>query len=250
MYPLPAKIAVASFIPLFSLLFPVLAKQPAAGFARYMFKQMSAAAIDCPPEVIDEHSGRRVLCAGYAASFGTFKLDWEINQRRHDFPENVRPQSPWTLSGGGYRREYMVDSSPVTFIFDRSDSRLLAIYDPGDDIDTDGVEPEEPVRRSPREPGFGGVSLPELIPESKVEPLYPSEALERGLDGSVTLSVIIHEDGGVGEVTILAAEPEGIGFEEEAVRAVRRWRYEPSMYEGEAVEVRYTIYIPFVWTAH
>jgi TonB family protein len=214
-----------------------------------MFKQMKAAASDCPPEAIDQYSGRRVLCAGYAGSFGTFKLDWEINQRRHDFPEKAKPQSPWTLSGEGYRREYMVDGSPMTFIFDRSGSRLLAIYDPGDDIDTDGIEPEQPTRRSPREAGFGGVSLPELIPESKVEPLYPPEALEKGLDGSVTLSLIILEDGGVGEVILLAAEPEGLGFEEAAMLAVRRWRYEPSIYEGRPVEVRYTIYLSFVWTA-
>jgi len=229
--------------------FPAHAKQPAADFARYMFGHMGAVIIDCPLEILDEHADKWILCAGYAASFGIFKLDWENNQRRHDFPESVKPQTPWTLSGGRYSRDYMVDGSPLTFILDRGEGRLLAIYDPGDDIDTGAAEPEEPTPKVLKEAGFGGVTLPKLIPEWRVEPLYPSEAMERGLDGSVTLSVIIHEDGGVGAVTVLAAEPEGLGFEEAAVSAVRRWRYEPSTYEGSPVEVRYTIYIPFIWTA-
>jgi TonB family protein len=231
------------------LLVLLAASPPPAEFARYMFGHLDAPIIECPQELAEEHFPKTLICARYSAGFGIFKADWEVNLRRHDLPERVFSISHWRLSDGRYIRDYEVDGEPLTFVFDEGNSRLVAAYRPGDDDDTDAVEPDEGTRRAPLEAGFGGVTLPRLISESKVEPLYPHEAKEQGLKGSVTLSLIINRDGEVVEATLLAAEPAGIGFEEAALGAVRQWRYEPSTYEGKPVTVRYTIYVRFDWTA-
>jgi TonB family protein len=243
--PIPTSLV---FVFLLALIPTLPAQPPTADLARYMFRVLEAAVEECPEELSGEHDGKQVLCAAYASRFGVFKLDWESATRRYDFPDDVKSISHWTLGGGRYSRVYEAGGASVTFIYDGANNRLLAIYDRSDDFDNDAPEADTPDTEPLREPGFGGVSLPQLIPESKVEPIYPSEAGARELSGIVTLSLIIGEDGYVREATLLRAEPEGVGFEEAALEAVKQWRYRPSMLEGEAVEVRYTINVPFVWT--
>jgi TonB family protein len=237
--------AIALLVLVLSSTLGLSAGGPAEQFARYMFAHMGATGIDCPQEVAEKHPGRELLCAMYASDFGAFKTDWEINCRRHDLPDRVKPLSPWTLRGGSYWREYESGGAPLTFIFDSDGNLLMALFDIGEDLDTDGAVPEEAVRQAPLEPGFGGVSLPRLIPESRVEPVYPHEAKRLGLEGRVALGLIIDSDGAVEEATVLTCEPAGVGFEEAAIRAVRQWRYEPSLLEGVPVRVIYTVYIRF-----
>ena len=63
----------------------------------------------------------------------------------------------------------------------------------------------------------------------------PSEALAASAGGVVMLRLVIDEDGRVGEVCVLGVDPQGYGFEEAAVQAVRQWRFEPALVEGAAV---------------
>ena len=69
------------------------------------------------------------------------------------------------------------------------------------------------------------------------EVVYPPRARAKGVTGSVTLSLVVEADGSVGAIEILDATPPGV-FEDAAVAAVRRWRFEPGSYEGRAVAVR------------
>lgn len=75
----------------------------------------------------------------------------------------------------------------------------------------------------------------------KVSPDHPTEALVARRGGVVILRVLIREDGGVGEVCVVAVEPPGYGFEEAAVQAIHRWRFDPAIVDGMAVPA-YSIY--------
>jgi TonB family protein len=78
---------------------------------------------------------------------------------------------------------------------------------------------------------FGSVNGPRFA--RKVEPVYPPRARRLGLTGSVELMLSIDEKGRLTGVQVLA--PAGHGFDEEAVRAVRRSSFHPALKEGDAV---------------
>ena len=55
---------------------------------------------------------------------------------------------------------------------------------------------------------------------------YPQAAYEAGIEGVVTLRIVIGADGIVKEATVVKADPPG-WFEEAAVTGIKRWRYKP-----------------------
>lgn len=57
-------------------------------------------------------------------------------------------------------------------------------------------------------------------------PEYPKEAAARGAFGSVMMRLLVNEQGDVEAVDVLNAFPKGL-FEREAIRALKRWKYEP-----------------------
>lgn len=64
------------------------------------------------------------------------------------------------------------------------------------------------------------------LPLKRVPPEYPKKAAAQGLFGSVTMRLLINEQGHVDAVDVLNAFPKGV-FEKDAVRALKRWTYEP-----------------------
>ena len=91
--------------------------------------------------------------------------------------------------------------------------------------------------------GLEGVTEPELI--SKAAPNSPSQLRSAGLGGVVVLSAVVGADGSVSEPRVLYASRERLGLEEEAMRAVRGWRYAPARQDGKPVPVIYSILIEF-----
>ena len=65
---------------------------------------------------------------------------------------------------------------------------------------------------------------------------YPTDAKRKGVEGYVTLSLLINETGDVRQVRVLESEPAGV-FDLAAVDAVRQWHFEPARYQGEQVKV-------------
>ncbi len=88
----------------------------------------------------------------------------------------------------------------------------------------------------PRVAGFGGVSVPRLIAESRVDPLRSTRARLERVAGIVTLEIVVQKDGSVREAVALSAEPDGYDFGASAVEAVRQWRFEPAVFEGRPVD--------------
>ncbi len=69
-----------------------------------------------------------------------------------------------------------------------------------------------------------------------VEAAYPEEAAARGIEGVVRLSLVIDESGKVADATVV--ERAGHGFDEAALEAVRRFRFEPARLNGHPIAVQ------------
>lgn len=90
-------------------------------------------------------------------------------------------------------------------------------------------------------------SLPDVQPARlvhHVEPEYPPAAFRQRIEGVVELAITIETDGSVTDVEVVSAEPPGI-FEDAAMQAVRRWRYEPRKVDGTPTESRAHVRIDF-----
>ena len=88
----------------------------------------------------------------------------------------------------------------------------------------------------------GNVSYAKVI--QKVEPIYPADLQAQGIEGTVLLSAIISKDGAPSALRPqnTAVNPE---FFTAAMDAVSQWRYQPTLLNGEPVEVLTTIAVDF-----
>lgn len=68
-------------------------------------------------------------------------------------------------------------------------------------------------------------------PIVRVEPRYPPAAARDGIEGWVQLRFTIDETGGVTDIEIIDANPRRV-FDQEARRALARWRYAPRIIDG------------------
>jgi periplasmic protein TonB len=92
----------------------------------------------------------------------------------------------------------------------------------------------------PYRPG-SGVTPPRLVREVKAE--YTEDARRRGIQGEVTVEVVISRDGAVSNVRLLRGL--GHGLDEQAIRAVRQWRFTPATRRGTPVDVIVEIDVEF-----
>jgi TonB family protein len=98
--------------------------------------------------------------------------------------------------------------------------------------------------------GFGGgayrpgnnVSTPTLI--SQVRPNYTSEAMQRKIQGTVILEVVV-DCGGVPAAMRVVRSLDPQGLDDEAMRAVRLWRFKPGRMGETPVDVLVTIVLDF-----
>jgi protein TonB len=75
-----------------------------------------------------------------------------------------------------------------------------------------------------------------------VNPIYPGLARQAGIDGLVKLHAIIGKDGTIQELSLISGHPLLV---QAALDAVRQWRYEPTLVNGQAVEVDTAIEVFF-----
>ncbi len=87
----------------------------------------------------------------------------------------------------------------------------------------------------------GGVTPPRLL--SKVEPAYTEEARMAKYSGTVVLQVEVWPDGQAHNITVRRGL--GLGLDEEAVKAVQKWRFEPGTRDGQQVPIAATLEVNF-----
>lgn len=106
-------------------------------------------------------------------------------------------------------------------------------------------DPQPPVAATGPLYPVGNVTLPVLIQQSKLQPVYPELARGARIEGRVTLQAIVLADGSVAEVTVLHCISPEVGFEEAAIEAIEQWRYEPALLNGRPVDVYLTVVVEF-----
>lgn len=93
--------------------------------------------------------------------------------------------------------------------------------------------PPPPKPKAPKRIRLGGqVQAAKLI--SKPNPIYPPLAKMARIQGSVRLEAVISRGGAIKDLKVLSGHPLLV---KAALDAVQRWRYQPTMLNGEPVEV-------------
>ncbi len=81
--------------------------------------------------------------------------------------------------------------------------------------------------------GAGGADR-DIVPLVRVDPDYPPRAKQRGIEGYVDLEFTISPVGTVQNAQVIGSEPAYI-FDRAALRAVRKWKYNPKIENGAAI---------------
>lgn len=87
----------------------------------------------------------------------------------------------------------------------------------------------------------GGLSFGELpmdrdtVPIVRVEPMYPSRAAQRRIEGWVVVEFTIGKQGRVENAKVVRSQP-GTIFNRSALKAVSKWKYKPRVDNGLVVE--------------
>jgi TonB family protein len=74
-----------------------------------------------------------------------------------------------------------------------------------------------------------------FFPLRRVDPEYPTRALDRRKEGMVALAFLIGTDGAVSDVEVVDSV-EGTYFQKPALSAIRQWRFKPRIKNGEPVD--------------
>lgn len=107
------------------------------------------------------------------------------------------------------------------------------------------VPAPEPERIEPAGGVYNAVPPGGTQPEEldRVVPRYPSAARRAGVEGRVVVRGIVRRDGTIDNVEIIRDLPYGLG--ESARQAVNRWRFRPATFNGEPIDVYYTVTVNF-----
>jgi len=103
-----------------------------------------------------------------------------------------------------------------------------------------GGMPAPPKPTASRIKVGGNVTAARL--QNKVSPVYPALARQTRISGTVRLHAIIAKDGTVQQLEVVSGHPLLV---QSALDAVRQWRYQPTLLNGEPVEVDTTVDVIF-----
>jgi protein TonB len=104
-----------------------------------------------------------------------------------------------------------------------------------------GTAPPPPKPRPTGPVRVGGnVQAARIV--NRVQPVYPPLARQTRISGTVRLHAIISKDGTIKELEVTSGHPL---LQQAALDAVRQWRYQPTLLNGEPVEVDTTIDVIF-----
>ena len=112
---------------------------------------------------------------------------------------------------------------------------------------TTAPPPQKPSPTVVAAPPSAPTAVDNLV-ERRIEgdpPRYPFESRKKKEQGTVVLRVLIGTDGRIAQIAI-AQSSSFDRLDQAAFQAVTRWRWQPWMRNGEAIEVRGTVSFPFV----
>jgi|WetSurMetagenome_2_1015567.scaffolds.fasta_scaffold444167_1 TonB family protein len=106
------------------------------------------------------------------------------------------------------------------------------------------LKPPEPQAK-PGEPDRNGTYRPggPVAPPHRVDmPQYPTDAKDAGIQGAVVAEITINEMGRVTDAKVVRSVPL---LDDAALKAVREWRYEPTIVNGKPVPLTMQVTVNF-----
>jgi len=91
-------------------------------------------------------------------------------------------------------------------------------------------------------------SPPQIVLGTQKQPVYPPAAFNARYAGSVLVEMTVQKDGTVGDVKVIECTRPKVGFEEAAMDAVKKWKFQPGLENGEPIEVTTRIKLSFTRT--
>jgi protein TonB len=162
----------------------------------------------------------------------------------------------WSLVSGPIETGDMVDARRIEFTRMRQDSDVESRREDKVELEEPPPPPELPqmsfassnvnnnvatltpvvdARSALQGLSLSAGSDTDVIPLVRIPPEYPARALNRQQEGWVKVRFTITETGAVKDPIVVEAEPSNV-FDESALRAIVRWRYNPKVENGVAVE--------------
>lgn len=80
----------------------------------------------------------------------------------------------------------------------------------------------------------------------EIQPKFPEKAKRMGVSGYVKVLIVIDVNGDVAQAQVLTQDPPGYGFDNEALKAVRQWKFSPAQLGGFPVAQKATKEFRFV----
>jgi protein TonB len=148
--------------------------------------------------------------------FSRLRRDTEVEERKREKPEKAKPQQappPPELSASRASLDPTADAQAIAAIAPTVAAEQALVG---------GLV------------GGGGGDR-DAVPLVRIEPDYPMQARQRGIEGWVVVQFTISTAGTVKDAVVLASEP-GTVFDRAALQAVRKWKYNPKMQNGKPVE--------------
>jgi protein TonB len=185
----------------------------------------------------------RLPVAALLACFVTFGLFWamqaligvsgELKEGRSapkiEFVRLRRDTAPETKKREPPKREKPDQPPPPPDI-----SMSKANLDPGAGVDAfvPTVDPTDALSGGIM--GSGGADR-DIVPLVRIDPDYPMRARQRRIEGWVVVEFTISSSGTVKDPVVIASHPGKI-FDRSALQAIRKWKYNPKIEGGAAVE--------------
>ncbi len=93
---------------------------------------------------------------------------------------------------------------------------------------------DKPPAKQARGKSEGTISGPRLI--FSPDPQYTAEARRAHAQGTIVLTLVVGTDGRPQDIKVI--RPIGYGLDEETIKTVRTWRFEPARRNGKPVQIR------------
>jgi protein TonB len=91
--------------------------------------------------------------------------------------------------------------------------------------------------------GDPGLSAPRI--QRRVDAEYPAAARQRRIQGVVALRCLLEPDGTISTALVTGSLDTEFGLDDEALKAVRQWRFDPARVDGKPVAVVIVVTVPF-----
>jgi TonB family protein len=148
-------------------------------------------------------------------------------------------ENPNNAEGSGTPSDVRGSPSPQVAADPSQDAQKeAATQSPTDATPEQNASAQKPKPKSIR---VGGrVAAANLI--DQVTPVYPKDAKKHHIQGAVVLHAIIAQDGTMKAVEYVSGPPE---LTDSAIEAVKKWRYKPTLLNGDPIEVDTTISVVY-----